>query len=33
VLDVNGAARVSISSDGIPLYARVRRDSNEKADA
>jgi len=33
VLDVNGAAHVSISLHGIPLYVRSRRDSNEEADA
>jgi hypothetical protein len=33
VLDVNGAARISISSHGIPLHVGRRRNSNEKADA
>jgi len=33
VLGVNGAARISIASHGIPLHIRSRRDSNEEADA
>jgi hypothetical protein len=33
VLDVNGTARMSIASHGMPLHARSGRDSNENADA